>query len=145
MNSRDFLPLAERLADDDSEAAWRTAVSRAYYAAFHVACDVMAALGFDVPKADRAHGYLWLRLQNCSNADVIQAGRVLKDLRTHRNRADCEKQHALTQQDAAKYLIDAKAIVATLDQTLEEEISLQITEAIKNYERDVLKEVTWRA
>jgi uncharacterized protein (UPF0332 family) len=37
MNWRDFLALAARLAGDATEADWRTAVSRAYYAAFHVA------------------------------------------------------------------------------------------------------------
>src|SRR5438477_485799 len=37
MNWRDFLSLAARLAADVTEADWRAAVSRAYYAAFHVA------------------------------------------------------------------------------------------------------------
>ena len=35
MNWRDFLPLATRLAAGTTEADWRTAVSRAHYAAFH--------------------------------------------------------------------------------------------------------------
>jgi hypothetical protein len=35
MNWRDFLPLAARLAGGTTEADWRSAVSRAYYAAFH--------------------------------------------------------------------------------------------------------------
>jgi hypothetical protein len=37
MNWRDFLPLATRLAAAGTEADWRTAVSRAYSVAFHVA------------------------------------------------------------------------------------------------------------
>ena len=144
MNFREFLPLAEELIVRNSEAAWRTAVSRAYYAAFHVACDFMRALGFAVPKADRAHGYLWLRLQNCGNSDIAQAGQSLKDLRTHRNRADYEARQTMTQPDAEKYVVDAKAIVAALDKRPDKIILRQITEAIKKYERDVLKEVTWR-
>ncbi|MCI0684827.1 MAG: HEPN domain-containing protein [Gemmataceae bacterium] len=86
-------------------------MSRAYYAAFHAACDFMRALGFAVPKADRAHGYLWLRLQNGGNSDIAQAGQSLKDLRTHRNRADYEARQAMTQPDAEKYAVDAKVFI----------------------------------
>ena len=54
MTGEDFLPLAIRLAAGRSEPEWRTAVSRAYYAAFHVARDLMENLGFTVPRGDRA-------------------------------------------------------------------------------------------
>jgi uncharacterized protein (UPF0332 family) len=37
MTGADFLPLAHRLAASSSEPEWRTAISRAYYAAFHAA------------------------------------------------------------------------------------------------------------
>jgi len=36
MNFRDYLTVADELSDADSEAHWRSAISRAYYAAFHV-------------------------------------------------------------------------------------------------------------
>jgi hypothetical protein len=55
MNWRDFLSLATRLAAATTEADWRTAVSRAYYAAFHVARRLLTDLNFTVPRADRAH------------------------------------------------------------------------------------------
>ena len=35
MDCRDYLVLAEELSLRTSEACWRTAVSRAYYSAFH--------------------------------------------------------------------------------------------------------------
>jgi len=53
MSGRDFLPLAQRLAAGPTEAEWRTAVSRAYYAAFHVARLLMTDLGFAVPRDER--------------------------------------------------------------------------------------------
>ncbi len=43
MNWRDFLSLAARLAADTTEADWRTAASRAYYAAFHAARQLLAS------------------------------------------------------------------------------------------------------
>ena len=50
MNWRDFVPLAARLAAGAAEADWRTAVSRAYYAAIHVARRLLSDLGFTVPR-----------------------------------------------------------------------------------------------
>ena len=64
MDAHEFLDLATSLATEDSEAAWRTAVSRAYYAAFHLAGQLLTDCGFKVPDADYAHSYLWLRLCN---------------------------------------------------------------------------------
>jgi hypothetical protein len=67
MTGHDFLPLAMRLAVGATEADWRTAIRRAYYAAFHVARQLLIDLRFAVPHADRAHAYLWLRLSNCGD------------------------------------------------------------------------------
>jgi hypothetical protein len=76
MNPRKFLSQARRLARANAEEDWRSAVSRAYYAAFHVARELMEGLGFTVPYADRAHGYLWLRLQNCGDRERKRPARV---------------------------------------------------------------------
>ena len=62
MHGRDFLLLATTLAAGSTEAEWRTAVSRAYYAAFHGACDLLFLCGFSVLRAEQAHAYLSLRL-----------------------------------------------------------------------------------
>src|SRR4051812_44101916 len=83
MNPRDFLATARRLAASAAEADRRSAVSRAYYAVFHVAAALLRALRFGVPQADRAHGYLWLRLQNAGDPLVRGVGRLLKSLRGH--------------------------------------------------------------
>src|SRR5205807_1980650 len=64
MNPQEFLALARSLAAGGTEAAWRSAVSRAYYAAFHVARELFGALRFTVPYGDQAHRYLTLRLSN---------------------------------------------------------------------------------
>jgi uncharacterized protein (UPF0332 family) len=42
MMGRDFLVLAKKLAAGGTEADWRSVVSRAYYAAFHVARELLA-------------------------------------------------------------------------------------------------------
>ena len=74
MTGRDFLQLAVVLAGGTTEAEWRSAVSRAYYAAFHVARDLLISCGFAAPRGEQAHAYLWLRLSNADDADVEDAG-----------------------------------------------------------------------
>src|SRR5262245_63126116 len=115
MNWRDFLVLAAGLATGTTEADWRTAVSRAYYAAFHVARRLFADLNFTVPRADRAHQYLVFRLSNCGESAVEQAGHDLDTLRRFRNRADYDDVPAVTQPQAAAAVRLAEGIIQVLD------------------------------
>jgi uncharacterized protein (UPF0332 family) len=143
MNFRDHLTLARALAGGATEAEWRSASSRAYYAAFHVARLLLLGLGFRVPQADRAHGYLWLRLSNAGHADTMTAGRDLGQLRRERNWADYDDHRTITQIDAIQSVQEAEDIIQALDTAAIEPIRTEITDAMKIYERDVLKDVTW--
>jgi uncharacterized protein (UPF0332 family) len=143
MNGRDFLPLAIQLAGGTTEAEWRTAVSRAYYASFHVARRLLSDLGFTVPRADRAHQYLVFRLSNSGEAPVEQVGRDLDTLRRLRNRADYDETPALPQPQATASAQLAEHIIQTLDNARLEPVRTQITDTMKVYERDVLQDVTW--
>jgi uncharacterized protein (UPF0332 family) len=143
MNGRDFLPLAKSLLKDMTEAGRRSAVSRAYYAAFHVARRLMDDLGFAVPRADQAHGYLWLRLSNSSDLAVVDAGQRLGTLRRKRNFADYDVAASLSISEATAHVVDAEEIIQIFDAANVEPTRTQITDAMKVYERDVLKLVTW--
>jgi hypothetical protein len=144
MNWRDFLPLAARLAGGATEADWRSAASRAHYAACHVARRLLSDLGFTVPRADRAHQYLVFRLGNSGEAVVESAGRDLDTLRRLRNRADYDETPALTQPQAAAAVQLADGIVRVPDGARQEPARTRITDAMIVYERDVLHDVTWR-
>src|SRR5579885_1520054 len=115
MDFRAYLPLAATLANGAREAEWRSACSRGYYAAFHVARRLLLGFGFRVPRADRAHGYLWLRLSNAGVAAVQRAGRLLNDLRQERNRADYDDHITITQAEAAQNVRFAEEIIQALD------------------------------
>jgi uncharacterized protein (UPF0332 family) len=146
MNARDFLDVADELATGMYESHWRTAVSRAYYAAFHVASTLLGQCGFIVPDAERAHSYLRLRLMNAGHPDVVEAGTGLDELRKARNRADY-KINVPFQNAVA---IERSQLAADVVRLLEEAAALptvlvQITLAMRDYERDVLRDVTWRA
>lgn len=144
MNERDFLSLAHSLTGGGTEVAWRTAVSRAYYAAFHVARNLLQDLGFTVPHADRAHAFLWLRLGNCGDIAVQTAASDLNLLRRHRNQADYDLKSLFTQGFAQARVHAAERIIQALDKVKSGPARTQITDAMKIYERDVLHDVTWR-
>jgi uncharacterized protein (UPF0332 family) len=81
----DFLQLAEDLrAEKDTDAALRTAVSRAYYAAFHVARLHLVKHGHQLPKTGEAHEAVRQALQRGSKEEqraVNQLQRLLQSRR----------------------------------------------------------------
>jgi uncharacterized protein (UPF0332 family) len=144
MNWRDFLLLATRLAAGTTEAERRTAISRAYYAAFHVARRLLTDLNFVVPRADRAHQFLVFRLSNSGESAVEQIGRDLETLRRLRNRADYDETPAFSQPQAAATVRIAEGVVQGLDAAGQQPARTRIRDAMIAYERDVLHDVTWR-
>jgi hypothetical protein len=135
MKPRDFLDVADALMGGTQEAEWRSAVSRA----------LLRQGGFQVPDGDQAHAYLWRRLSNCGHPDVEIAGRDLSILRTERNRADYDLDRPLDQGPAFNRVLLATSILDLLEAVAAEPaIRDPIIEAIKVYERDVLRQVTWQ-
>jgi uncharacterized protein (UPF0332 family) len=143
MTGGDFLTLAFQLAAGTTEAEWRSAVSRAYYAAFHVARDLLTDLGFTVPRADQAHEYLYRRLNNCGNVPVRQAAVTLHELRRHRNRADYDLKAPHSAAGAAGDTAGAEQVIQALAAAAAEPVRTQLIDAMKDYERNVLRQVTW--
>jgi uncharacterized protein (UPF0332 family) len=145
MNPRDFLDVADALIEGASEAEWRSAVSRAYYAAFHIARQLLRQCGFRVPDGEQAHAYLWLRLSNCGHPDIQNTGRELRELRTVRNWADYDLDRALNQQAGFSHILAATNVIQLLEGVAAEPaIRDPIIEAIKVDERDVFRQVTWQ-
>jgi uncharacterized protein (UPF0332 family) len=142
MTGRDFLTLARALARGATEAERRTAVSRAYYAAFHVAGDLLADLRFNVPQADRAHEFVYRRLNNSGLATVEAAAKRLHELRRRRNEADYDVRRTFAVGIEAKSVADADTILRVLDALTPAERT-QITDAMKVYEQQI-GDVTWR-
>ena len=144
IGARDLLNLAEVLSRGTSESEWRCAVGRAYYAAFHQARDLLQALGFQIPRAEFVHASLWKRLLSCGRSSVGTAGSKLHQLRSVRNRADYDvvidfpKQNAIAAVETSRQILDAF-------ETLTPEDRQAALDVMAAYERDVLRETTWRA
>ncbi len=100
MEPRDFLTLAEKLVVAKNAGAmhFRTATSRAYYAAFHQVSKVLRELG--VPPSEAAEGHIQAvrLLQRSGDAELHATGGLLADLYTRRRKAD----YVLNTPDAEK-------------------------------------------
>lgn len=86
ITGEEFIRLAGKLVvlPGSDEATYRTAVSRAYYGAFHLVRRFLDEIGFPAPDNLNVHGYLPNQLINCGQQDAACAGQTLRQL--HRNR-----------------------------------------------------------
>ena len=96
MDPVDFISLAGKLAAtaNADEAAYRTAVSRAYYGAFHMAASFLAELGFSAPRTANVHVFVQHHLNGSGQASARTAASLLSDLHAARNRADYQLSHS---------------------------------------------------
>lgn len=98
MNPTSYLDLAkdlvvrvkrgDALPGTAGEAECRSAISRAYYAAFQVAADFYGTLGIDVPESGKCHVVVKDGLNNSGQANLESASSQLGTLYSERRRAD---------------------------------------------------------
>jgi uncharacterized protein (UPF0332 family) len=141
MNGRGFLRVARTLVATHGEVEYRSSVSRAYYAAFHAARNLLSVLRFSVPRADRAHEFLYRRFNNSGFGPVVAAGRVLHLWRGQRNQADYDMGLTVPIKAATDAIAAAEFVIQTLDALTPAERT-QITDAMKVYEQQI-GDVTW--
>lgn len=87
MNPSDFLNISATLVGRGASGA-RSAVSRAYYGAFHLAADLLVELQCSCPTKQKSHKFIPMFLKSSTDDDAITAGGLLDDLRAERNKAD---------------------------------------------------------
>jgi hypothetical protein len=88
MEGRSFLEVARRLVEQRSEADWRTAAGRAYYALLSEARVLLGRWGFAPARRDQVHAFVRLRFVFATDPDLKTIGMTLEDLGVLRNRAD---------------------------------------------------------
>ncbi len=88
-NWAQYLVLAEELVlRGDDEAALRSAVSRAYYAAFCKARNHLRQRGESVPRTDDFHKAMWDKYRGAAGQRYKSIGTIGDRLRRRRNKAD---------------------------------------------------------
>lgn len=88
MNGTAFLNLALQLASANDEPRLRTAVSRAYYGAFHNTRDLIRDAGIQLPSSEQVHRRILQMLSNAGHPSTREAGKLLDNLKAARNMAD---------------------------------------------------------
>lgn len=88
MDPREFHTQAVGLLKGGRPADCRSAISRAYYAAFHVAAEVLRANGFAILENHAAHEQVTRHLLGSDDPTLMAVGSQLSDLRGMRNKAD---------------------------------------------------------
>ena len=138
MDGRDFLKLAQRLASGNSEAEWRSAVSRGYYASFHVASSFVTSLGFTVPEGPQAHGFLSYGLQNCDIEKVEVIGNKFNSLKSLRINADYRLGRTINKKTSDKNVQRAERIISEIESIANNNSSLKqnIKNGMKKYYRN---------
>lgn len=85
---RRFVDLADSSRTSNDEAALRTAISRAYYAVYHVTTETVRARAIVRPRGHR----IWEQLQEVGRAegrpDLVEAGLSGRQLKRWREQAD---------------------------------------------------------
>src|SRR5437773_2028284 len=103
MSPIEFWLLADRLIQNEpNPAGFRSAVSRAYYAAFLTSLNFLDEAGIVFPrtlKKGDLHRLAPDLLSNSGDAEVVAAGAILGDLRDERNRADYDYWDASIEND----------------------------------------------
>lgn len=111
MDGRAYLPLARELLRGKTEAHWRGATGRAYYALMLECRSALKRWGFTVPGGPGVHGFLRLRFLSTQDSTLRQIGRAMEDLCQLRNYADYEIPYSRS------FANDQKARLAVQDAT----------------------------
>ena len=91
MTGEDFISFSGRIAAQTAfgAAGYRSAVSRAYYGAFHCAREFLARqFSFHCRTREQEHLWLQRHFLNCSVPDAHDVGKLLETLHAHRKKAD---------------------------------------------------------
>jgi uncharacterized protein (UPF0332 family) len=118
MTGRDFMACAEKFSQGSTEAELRSAVSRAYYGAFHDVLALLHVCGVWLPKTEQVHVKMGFCLRDCGDPDAANTGRQLDILRSRRKVADYDlNDNRFAARSAVAVEIErARRILATIDQ-----------------------------
>lgn len=108
-----FLNVAKEWVEkkDECEAHERSAISRAYYAAYHSCRNALEVLG--IPEIDHlpSHQRVIKALKTCDDKDLSSLGRKLADLKVMREAADYDIEFPLPIQNKQLAIRKAESIL----------------------------------
>ena len=120
MNPRDFLKVATKLSKSDTTAEYRTAISRAYYAAYNVGVELLEGMGCAISKSAAGHEQLSSNFNNSEDLELSKISTQLNDLRSKRNIADyrLERTEIENQKNSQAIVMQAEKMIEFLDRSI---------------------------
>jgi len=133
MDPWDFLKVANALYKAPDEASRRTAIGRAYYAAFNGIMTLLREDGIRLGKGPEQHKVLISSLQGDSDKKLLHLGLELETLRSWRNQADYEMEDG--QRFSRELASQAIEKAARMHKQLDEIGVERLAEAVQGYLR----------
>jgi uncharacterized protein (UPF0332 family) len=140
MDPVEFFTFAGSIAAQENRgpAAYRSAASRAYYSAYHIAMHFMADLSFYC-RGDGISKHQWLQqcLINCGVPEASEAGKLLENLQESRNDADYRLDNAEceTRKNAQFCVERAESIKSQIDVCRQPPIRQKISAGLITYRK----------
>jgi hypothetical protein len=133
MNWSDFLDTASRLALGATEADWRSAVSRAYYAVFHYFDRFLHSHGVSIGRGGNVHAVLYAGLLHCGFPQLGRIASRIDDLRIARGEADYDLGQPLPAGTASAFVREGRAIVADFQALLTGLSPAKVAAGVRRY------------
>lgn len=147
MNPADFISLALKLSNSQQESELRTAVSRAYYGAFHSARELIEGCGIRFPRAELfgadIHRKVRFCLAHADNDDAALVVNRLSSLREQRNHADydltSDRFSVANSRNVKTTVRIAVEILDAIQRCRSEAAFPALRERVRAYARDILR------
>jgi uncharacterized protein (UPF0332 family) len=135
MQGKEFFALAQKLAQMRTEPALRSAISRAYYAAYHCWITLLSEFGFKFSKDASAHEKLAAYLNNAGIGEIQTVADNLTHLRRQRNFADYDLSSKEFQNhiDCQIHLVRAQSIILQIENYSKEPLRTQLKNGVRAY------------
>ena len=145
MDPADFITLAIKLSSSRGEAELRSAVSRAYYGAFHLARKLVEDCGVRLPRKELYAAEVHKKVRFCLSqerfSDAAIAANRLSSLRDLRNDADYDlgTDKFSKSSNAIRAIDVARQIVDSLQRCRNEPSFSELRENVRAYARTILR------
>lgn len=106
--------IAEKLAQADDEASFRSAINRAYYAAFQLSMEYAKTRGFIRNRDGTDHSRIVDQMKSYRETYIKEAGRALERLQVNRNKADYDERIDIKKPIVSASISMADDIIKTL-------------------------------
>jgi uncharacterized protein (UPF0332 family) len=141
MTGDDFYALAVQLSMGSTPAEMRSAISRAYYSAYHNAVEFLESVGIALPNGPECHVKVRQILDQSGDKRLTEATSKLLNLRRNRNDADYDLSK---QQFEKKPQVDlsikiADEITSCIKERFASEERTKICDSLRNYSKNILK------